>query len=188
MLNTRMRISVLGAGAWGTALASHAAQSHDVMLWGRDANLVAQMAATHINAPYLPGMTLRASLHFSADLQAALDHAAGDDALAVIASPVAGLADLTRTIAAHGGVRNVIWLCKGFDPETSALPHAIVADVLKVSGRTDLAVGVLSGPSFAKEVAQGLPCAMTVASTSDALCKLTQRGFHHHAMRVCKRG
>ncbi|MCL6469431.1 MAG: glycerol-3-phosphate dehydrogenase, partial [Ralstonia sp.] len=67
-----MRISVLGAGAWGTALASHAAQSHDVMLWGRDANLVAQMAATHINAPYLPGMTLRASLHFSADLQAAL--------------------------------------------------------------------------------------------------------------------
>lgn len=184
MLNTRMRISVLGAGAWGTALASHAAQSHDVVLWGRDANLVAQMAATHINAPYLPGITLQASLHFSADLQAALDHAAGDDGLAVIASPVAGLADLARTIAAHGGVRNLIWLCKGFDPETSALPHAIVADVLKASGRTDLAVGVLSGPSFAKEVAQGLPCAMTVASTSEALCKLTQRGFHHHAMRV----
>ena len=184
MLNTRMRISVLGAGAWGTALASHAAQSHDVVLWGRDANLVAQMAATHINATYLPGMTLQASLHFSADLQAALDHAAGHDGLAVIASPVAGLADLARTIAAHGGVRNVIWLCKGFDPETSALPHAIVADVLKASGRTDLAVGVLSGPSFAKEVAQGLPCAMTVASTSQALCKLTQRGFHHHAMRV----
>src|SRR5690349_13997485 len=148
MLNTRMRISVLGAGAWGSALASHAAQSHDVVLWGRDANLVAQMAATHINATYLPGMTLQASLHFSADLQAALDHATGHDGLAVIASPVAGLADLARTIAAHGGVRNVIWLCKGFDPETSALPHAIVADVLKASGRTDLAVGVLSGPSF----------------------------------------
>ena len=106
MLNTRMRISVLGAGAWGTALASHAAQSHDVVLWGRDAGLVAQMAATHSNAPYLPGIALRTSLHFSADLQAALDHAAGDDGLAVLASPVAGLADLARAVAAHSGVRN----------------------------------------------------------------------------------
>ena len=184
MLNTRMRISVLGAGAWGTALASHAAQSHDVVLWGRDANLVAQMAATHVNATYLPGIALQPSLRFNGDLQAALDHAAGDDGLAVIASPVAGLADLAHTVAAHGGVRNAIWLCKGFDPESGALPHAIVADVLKQTGRTDLAVGVLSGPSFAKEVAQGLPCAMTVASASDALCKLTQCGFHHHAMRV----
>ncbi|CAJ0796138.1 Glycerol-3-phosphate dehydrogenase [NAD(P)+] [Ralstonia condita] len=179
-----MRISVLGAGAWGTALASHAAQSHDVVLWGRDDSLVAQMAATHVNATYLPGIALQAPLRFDANLQSALDHAAGDDALAVIASPVAGLADLTRAIAAHSGVRNVIWLCKGFDPETGALPHAIVAEVLAQTGRTDLAVGVLSGPSFAKEVAQGLPCAMTVASTSEALCKLTQRAFHHHAMRV----
>ena len=183
-MHTRMRISVLGAGAWGTALASHAAQSHDVVLWGRDASLVTQMTATHINEPYLPGIALQASLRFDADLQAALDHAAGEDALAVIASPVAGLADLTRAVAAHGAVRNVIWLCKGFDPQTSALPHAIVAEVLAQTGRTDLATGVLSGPSFAKEVAQGLPCAMTVASTSAALGKLTQRGFHHHAMRV----
>ncbi|CAG2152186.1 Glycerol-3-phosphate dehydrogenase [NAD(P)+] [Ralstonia mannitolilytica] len=184
MLNTRMRISVLGAGAWGTALASHAAQSHDVVLWGRDASLVAQMAATHVNATYLPGIALQAMLRFSDDLQAALDHAAGDDALAVIASPVAGLADLTRAVAEHGGVSNVIWLCKGFDPETGALPHAIVAEVLRQTGRSDLATGVLSGPSFAKEVAQGLPCAMTVASTNDTLCGFTQRGFHHHAMRV----
>ena len=58
-----MRISVLGAGAWGTALASHAAQSHDVVLWGRDASLVAQMAATHINATYLPGIALQPSLN-----------------------------------------------------------------------------------------------------------------------------
>ncbi len=183
-MHTRMRISVLGAGAWGTALASHAAQSHDVVLWGRDASLVTQMAATHINEAYLPGIALQASLRFEADLHAALDHAAGDDALAVIASPVAGLADLTRAVAAHGGVRNVIWLCKGFDPQTGALPHAIVADVLTQTSHPDLATGVLSGPSFAKEVAQGLPCAMTVASTSAALGKLTQRGFHHHAMRV----
>jgi glycerol-3-phosphate dehydrogenase (NAD(P)+) len=104
--------------------------------------------------------------------------------MAIIASPVAGLAEMTRAVAAHGGVRNVIWLCKGFDPQTGALPHAIVAEVLAQTGRIDLATGVLSGPSFAKEVAQGLPCAMTVASTSEALCKLTQRGFHHHAMRV----
>ena len=57
-MHTRMRISVLGAGAWGTALASHAAQSHDVVLWGRDASLVTQMTATHINEPYLPGIAL----------------------------------------------------------------------------------------------------------------------------------
>jgi len=122
----RMRISVLGAGAWGTALASHAAQSHDVVLWGRDATLVAQMAAGHVNEAYLPGMALHAALRFEANLQAALDHAAGDDAMAIIASPVAGLAEMTRAVAAHGGVRNVIWLCKGFDPQTGALPHAIV--------------------------------------------------------------
>ncbi|MFX6230429.1 hypothetical protein ABTF44_20760, partial [Acinetobacter baumannii] len=91
-----------------------------------------------INEPYLPGIALQASLRFDADLQAALDHAAGEDALAVIASPVAGLADLTRAVAAHGAVRNVIWLCKGFDPQTSALPHAIVAEVLAQTGRTDL--------------------------------------------------
>ncbi|QUP55053.1 NAD(P)H-dependent glycerol-3-phosphate dehydrogenase [Ralstonia syzygii] len=179
-----MRISVLGAGAWGTALASHAAQSHDVVLWGRDATLVAQMVATRVNERYLPGIQLHASLRFEADLSAALDHAAGEDALVVIAAPVAGLADQARGVAAHGGVRNVIWLCKGFDPESGALPHAIVAGVLAQTGRADLATGALSGPSFAKEVAQGLPCAMTVASASTALCALTQRAFHHHAMRV----
>lgn len=139
-----MRISVLGAGAWGTALASHAAQSHDVVLWGRDATLVAQMAAGHVNEAYLPGMALHAALRFEANLQAALDHAAGDDAMAIIASPVAGLAEMTRAVAAHGGVRNVIWLCKGFDPQTGALPHAIVAEVLAQTGRIDLATGVLS--------------------------------------------
>lgn len=78
------------------------------MLWGCDVNLVVQVAATHISAPYLPGMTLRASLHFSADPRAVLDHAAGDDMLAVIASPVAGLADLIYTIAARDGICNVV--------------------------------------------------------------------------------
>lgn len=181
-------VSVVGAGAWGTALASHAAQSHDVRLWGRNVAELAEIDRTRENARYLPGVRLHDALRTESDLAAALTHAAQPGGLLVIATPVAGLREMTAAWLRHAGqgaLSRMIWLCKGFEQDTRALPHQMVREVIDQAGRpAPVSVGVLSGPSFAREVAQGLPCALTVASDDNLLCELVQRVFHHHAMRV----
>ena len=121
------------------------------------------MAAGHVNEAYLPGMALHAALRFEANLQAALDHAAGDDAMAIIASPVAGLAEMTRPAAPPGGVRNVIWSCKALDPPTGAVPHAIVAGPPPPPGPRAPATGALAVPRPAAAGARGSPCAVRPA-------------------------
>lgn len=177
-----MKVAVLGAGAWGTALAGHLAARHDALLWARDSALVAEMRATRENAHYLDGVALPAALRHEADLAAALAHGAGGDALCVVASPVAGLRALCR--AMRDEVRlvpaHIVWVCKGFEADTQLLPHQVVAQELAGHASN----GVLSGPSFAREVAQGLPAALTVASASAACRDQTLAAFHHGAMRI----
>jgi glycerol-3-phosphate dehydrogenase (NAD(P)+) len=177
-----MKVAVLGAGAWGTALAGHLAARHDVLLWARDAALVEALRATRENAHYLDGATLPAALRYEADLTAALAHAAASDALVVVATPVAGLRALYR--AMQDGARRVpahiVWVCKGFEADTQLLPHQVIA--AELAGHASN--GVLSGPSFAREVARGLPAALTVASTSAACRDQTLAAFHHGAMRI----
>ncbi|MGI4856825.1 MAG: NAD(P)H-dependent glycerol-3-phosphate dehydrogenase [Janthinobacterium lividum] len=176
-----MNVSVLGAGAWGTAVAAHLAARHDVVLWARDPALVAGMAEARENRVYLAGCALPPALRLDADLGRAVAHARDPASLAVLATPVAGLRPLLTTLRASAQVpAHFVWLCKGFEAETGLLPHQVVADVLG----GDVSCGAVTGPSFAREVAQGLPVALTAASQT-APCRLrAQQAFHHAAMRI----
>jgi glycerol-3-phosphate dehydrogenase (NAD(P)+) len=177
------KITVLGAGAWGTAVAMALAARHDVLLWGRSGAAMQDLAASRENRPYLPGFALPPALKVSADLDAALDHvtpAPGAPApLLVAACPVAGLRPLLAQLKPHP-IPNVVWLCKGFEYGSGLLPHQVVREVLggQVPG------AALSGPSFAQEVAGGLPCALTVASDSAALSERVVALAHGGNIRV----
>ncbi|MFP6557052.1 NAD(P)H-dependent glycerol-3-phosphate dehydrogenase [Paraburkholderia sp. B3] len=176
-----MKVAVLGAGAWGTALAGHLARAHDTVLWARDGALIGALAKTHENARYLAGISLPRNLHYETDLAAALDHASDETALVVVATPVAGLRALLRTMRDLGRVpAHFVWLCKGFEADTQLMPHQVVAAELPDHASN----GVLSGPSFAREVGQGLPVALTISSTSAACRERTLGAFHHRAMRI----
>lgn len=176
-----MKVAVLGAGAWGTALAGHLAARHDTLLWARDAALIAGLQARHENSRYLDGIALPDALRYDADLGAALAHGAADDALCVIAAPVAGLRTLCHAMRDAGCVpAHVVWVCKGFEADTHLLPHQVIAAELPEQQSN----GVLSGPSFAREVGQSLPVALTVASASAECRERTLAAFHHGAMRI----
>lgn len=171
-----MNLTVLGAGAWGTAMAASTAARHGTLLWVRDAAQCAQMQASRENARYLPGVPLPAALQLSTEFDAALAHARGG--LIVIATPMAGLRGMLQRLPADAP--GVLWLCKGFEEGTGALGHEIARAV-----RPDVTqVGVLSGPSFALEVARGQPAALVVASQDDALCHQAVEAFHSDAMRI----
>jgi len=169
-----MKISVLGAGAWGTALAMAAAARHDTLLWTRDAQQAAQMRAQRRNPRYLPEVTLPAALHITSDHAAALRHA--HDGLLVIATPMAALRE---RLAALPAGQAALWLCKGFESGSGALGHEIAREL-----RPGLAAGVLSGPSFALEVAREQPTALVAASSDAALCDAAVQAFHSDSLRV----
>jgi glycerol-3-phosphate dehydrogenase (NAD(P)+) len=174
-----MNITILGAGAWGTALAITLAARHNVLLWGRDEAAMRDAAARRENTVYFPGFALPVTLAISSDLDAAVAHVSGADGLLIVATSVAGMRPLLEQLRTRP-VPNLVWLCKGFEEETRLLPHQIVRAVLGES----VAAGALSGPSFAQEVARGLPCALTIASSSPALCEHAVRAIHGGNIRV----
>ncbi|OZI21544.1 glycerol-3-phosphate dehydrogenase [Bordetella genomosp. 9] len=183
------RVAVLGAGSWGTALAAVAARRRPTLLWARQAAQADAMSATHENARYLPGVSLPASLEIGSDFDRALSMTAADGGvpLLILGVPVAGLEamcqDLARRLPALGCAGwHVVWTCKGFDESQGRLPHEIALATL--ADTPGVRVGVLSGPSFAREVAQGLPVALTVASGDAALCAATTAALHGGAVRV----
>lgn len=177
------RITILGAGAWGTAVAIALAARHDVLLWARNPATVEATRAAGENTDYLPGFPLPAGLNVSSDLAAALDHVsgpgAGDAPLLIAACPVAGLRPLLEQLKPYP-IPNIVWLCKGFEGSTGLLPHQVMQEVLgdRVAG------AALSGPSFAQEVARGLPCALTVASESAELRERVVSIVHGGSIRV----
>ncbi|MGF6272078.1 glycerol-3-phosphate dehydrogenase (NAD(P)+) [Massilia sp. UYP11] len=177
------KITVLGAGAWGTAVAIALAARHDVLLWGRNRQQMADIEAARDNLAYLPGHPLPPALRVSADFEAALAHltsgAAHDAPLLILACPVAGLRPLLEQLRGRP-IPNVVWLCKGFEAGTGLLPHQVVAQVLGDS----VPGAALSGPSFAQEVARGLPCALTVASSSAELRERVVAAAHGDNLRV----
>ncbi len=172
-----MNISILGAGAWGTALAVALADRQSVLLWARDAESVAEMAARRENQRYLPGLPLPASLQLCADLSAAVAHA--KDGLLIVGTSFSGLRPLLNALKGHA-LPNLIWLCKGFEHDSAMLPHQVVAQELG----DGLACGALSGPSFAQEVARGLPCALAIGSASAELRRQAIAGIHGAQLRV----
>lgn len=171
-----MNITVIGAGAWGTALAISLAANHRVMLWARDAAQIEAMRAMGCNRRYLPHAPLPDNLDLSADFSTALSRAD----LAIIAVPVAALRETLQRMASVGGCSDVIWVCKGFEAETSLLPHQVAAETLPEEFRR----GVLSGPSFAQEVARGLPTALTLASVDEEFAQCMAQALHHARLRI----
>jgi len=171
-----MRITVLGAGAWGTALAMAAARRHPVQLWARDAAQAAHMQAVRSNPRYLPDLTWPAPLTAISDWDAAVRHASHDDGLFIIGTPMAALRTTLAALPAHA---RVFWLCKGFEAGTGLLGHEIAAQVLP-HGQ----VGVLSGPSFAQEVATGQPTALVASSFDAELTRLAVTALHSDALRI----
>ncbi|GIZ50771.1 NAD(P)H-dependent glycerol-3-phosphate dehydrogenase [Noviherbaspirillum aridicola] len=173
-----MNITILGAGAWGTALAILLAERHPVMLWGREAQAMRDADSLRENRAYLPGFTLPRALRPTADFDAAVAHA-GEDGLLIVATSVSGLRPVVERLRGSP-VPNLVWLCKGLEENTRLLPHQVVSEVF---GRA-LPHGALSGPSFAQEVAAGLPCALTVASASPELRERVVKAVHGRSMRV----
>ena len=170
----RLPLVVLGAGAWGTALALVAAARRPVLLWARDADQAVRMQAERCNARYLPGMAFPDGLTVTADTGQALALAARG--LAVLGVPMAGLRAGLALLPPNA---RALWLCKGFEAGTGLLGHEIVS-----ATRPDLQCGVLSGPSFAQEVARGQPTALVAASADTALAALAVQAFHSDSLRV----
>jgi glycerol-3-phosphate dehydrogenase (NAD(P)+) len=171
-----MKIAVLGSGAWGTALAISFAPRHQVTLWARDSEQLAAMRAERSNQRYLPGSPLPAELELSSDLKQTISAAE----LVIVAVPVASLRATLQQIALSPKPVSVIWVCKGFESGTSQFAHQIVAETLPSA----FSRGVLSGPSFAQEVARGLPTALTLASDDGAFAQNTAKALHHSRLRI----
>ena len=161
-------IAVLGAGAWGTAIAGHLARRDDgaVMLWGRDAAQAAAIAATRRNERYLPGIELPASLEVTSSLEAVTAAS-----LFIVGTPVAALPMVAAELAAAGATAPLVWLSKGFlrVPPSAAFPAGVALAHQVLAPRWPSPLGVVSGPSFAEEVARGLPTAVAVAATAPTL-------------------
>src|SRR5262245_15302234 len=152
-----MDILVLGAGAWGTALAISAGGRHRVTLWARAADQAAAIARRRENLAYLPGHPLPAGVTVAGPDAGAIAALAGRHALVIVATPMAGLRGMLAAL--DGSDRPVAWLCKGFElPQ--AQPHGLLGHEIRAEVAPRLAAGVLSGPSFAQEVARGQPSAL----------------------------
>lgn len=182
-----MHILMVGAGAWGTALALAAARhpaGHTVSLWARDSAQARAMQAARQNQRYLPGHPLPANLQVLGGADALPPAAAQADVL-VLATPVAGLRPALLALRdAVPLTRPLAWLCKGLEPAADAatpglMPHEVLAQVAP-----HWPGGALSGPSFAQEVAQGLPAALVAASPSTAVRQALVAAFHGPALRV----
>jgi glycerol-3-phosphate dehydrogenase (NAD(P)+) len=183
-----MNILVLGAGAWGTALAvsasDNARQAHRVTLWARDAAQARAMQAQRVNARYLPGLPLPADLRIvdGNDVSALCE---GQD-LVILGAPMAGLRGLLQEL--RGCRAPVAWICKGLERSQGGTmqggPVGLMAHEVQAQVAPDLQAGVLSGPSFAQEVALGQPTALVAASAHALVRERLVQAFHSPRLRV----
>lgn len=169
-----MRIAVLGAGAWGTALALAFAAKHEVRVWSHAASELTALTADRENKQFLPGFPFPPSLVIEGDLARATERAD----LALIATPLAGLRSTSTALAAVAPGLPFLWVCKGLEAGSGLLPHQVVAEV------NTAICGVLTGPSFAAEVAQGLPTAMTLASRDADFAARMAQALHGNHLRI----
>ena len=175
-----LRITFIGAGAWGTALAIAACRlpgQREVRLHVRDAQQADQMRSARVNARYLPDLSLPSTLEILAGPLSELTVDASKKDLFIVATPMAGL---RQTLGALAGLpSSVAWLCKGFEAGTGLMPHEVQAEVAP-----GLRAGALSGPSFAQEVASGQPAALVAASSDAGVRDALVAAFHGPALRV----
>jgi glycerol-3-phosphate dehydrogenase (NAD(P)+) len=175
-----MQITIMGAGAWGTAMALAAARhpgGHQVTLHARDAAQAESLRTQRQNARYLPGVDLPECIDISSAPLASLLASSTSSDLWVIATPMAGL---RAVLTAMSHVRvPVAWLCKGFEAGSGLMPHEVQAQVAP-----SLMAGALSGPSFALEVARQQPTALVAASAHVQVRDALVQAFHGPALRV----
>lgn len=173
----RATVAVLGAGSWGTALAALlCGNGVATRLWGRDVEALAHIAADHRNGRYLPDLELPADLACVPDLAEAVR---GID-LALVAVPSHAFRQMLDEVAsllpADAGFA---WATKGFEPGTGRFLHELVAERLPATPSA-----VVTGPSFAREVAAGMPTAVTVHSGDDAFAHRVAELLHNHTFRA----
>jgi glycerol-3-phosphate dehydrogenase (NAD(P)+) len=170
-----MRIAIVGAGAWGTALSVALARAHEIRLWARSPVLRAALQ-TRRRSSYLPGIELAAAVAIPDDL----GQCCRDAQLVILATPTDGLRAALRELRDGAVVPPLVWACKGFERATLKLPHQIVREELGAAA----SAAALSGPSFALEVAQGLPTALALASDDIEFARETARVLHQRTLRV----
>ncbi|PSJ80014.1 NAD(P)H-dependent glycerol-3-phosphate dehydrogenase [Neisseria iguanae] len=173
-----MKITVMGAGSWGTALAVHFAQhGNEVALWARNAQHIQDLQNDRENKHSLPGFTFSENLTAHTDLSDALK----DSELVLIVTSVAGLRSSAELLKANGAADiPVLAACKGFEQDTGLLTFQVLKEVLS----ENKTVGVLSGPSFAQELAQQLPCAVVLASENKEWTESLIKQLNNHVMRL----
>jgi glycerol-3-phosphate dehydrogenase (NAD(P)+) len=184
-----MKIVVLGAGAWGTALAIEASAAHSTSLWGRDHNQIAQMQSERTNTKYLKDIKLPDHLTLSSS---ALAEWLTDFDLIIIATPMSALREVLTKLGSLNITAPVVWLCKGFEAprdksdsgvggtaSKGLLGHEVLAEVAP-----NLIAGVLSGPSFAQEVALLQPTALVVASEHEKVRETLVQALHTDKLRI----
>ena len=171
-----MNLTVIAAGAWGTALAITFSARHQVTLWTREEDVTRDMQAHRENRRFLPGFSFPDGLTIAADFKSAVR--AAD--LLIIAAPLVGFRPTLRALREAGEVKPLLWVCKGLEAETALLPHQVVAQELGA----DVLCGVLTGPSFAEEVAKGLPLAITLASKDGDFAQRMALELHCSRFRI----
>lgn len=173
-------IAVLGGGAWGTALASHAARlGHDVRIWAREPEVVGSIQADHVNSLYLPAVKLPATLRATSDMGEALRGAR----LVVLAPPAQHLRAVCGAAQANLEPDAALLVAsKGIEETSLSLLSTVLGEALPQTNPARL--GFLSGPSFAAEVARGLPTDVVVASREMLVARETQHTLHAPSFRV----
>lgn len=173
-----LRVAVLGAGSWGTALASVlAANGHATTLWGRDRDLVAAIDGRHENPRYLPGIALAPELRASTDLAAITASAE----LVLVVVPSHAFADTLKQLVPYlAPEAGLAWACKGFEPGTGRFLHEVAREQLGDTAN----LALVTGPSFAQEVARGLPTAVTVHSDDAGFAQQVAASLHGPAFRA----
>lgn len=175
MTTPRPVIAILGAGSWGTAVAIHlAAAGHEVLLWSHNTKHVTDMLKQNMNQRYLPDDVFPKSLKPCGDLKQCLKLAGR----VILAVPSHAFRDLLHQIDKPES--GLAWLTKGLDPDS----HSLLSLLVSEKWGTNYPVAVISGPSFAKEVAKGLPTALTVAGNDADFQTEIQKCLHHNNMRV----
>lgn len=171
------KVSVLGAGSWGSALAIALANAgQDVLLWGNEPEHIAKMKAERANTQYLPAAVFPANLSVSDDLMQAMAFAD----LILVVVPSHAFKPVLKQISPYWTAQHqLLWATKGLD-ESGNLLHLIAQDIL---GET-VSLAVLSGPSFALEVAAGMPTAVTIASVDLAYAQQLAELFNYQNFRA----
>lgn len=180
-----MKIVVLGAGAWGTALAAAAARLHPhgaVVLWARDPQQGQQMQTQQLNARYLPGLALPPGLQIASGMDPAELVRQQQPDLVVVATPMAALRSLLHAL--RDGACPTVWLCKGFEAAQGGGAYGLLGHEVQQAVAPSLPCGVLSGPSFAQEVAQGQPTALVAASAHAQVRQQMVQALHGGNLRV----